>query len=232
MPTWDPTRVPEQFGLDQSLRYGWLPIGNPSGGKHYGTRYWEGEEREVTDNLDGDDSRIVMDRALPFVKGAVDSSRPFLAVIWFHTPHLPVVAGAEYRDLYRQRSLQEQLYFGSISAMDEQVGRLRDALRRWGAAENTMLWFTSDNGPENRTPGSPGPFRDRKRSLYEGGIRVPGLLEWPARIPAGRATEVPAAMTTRSEVTPETCANVATVVQPVAPSADCSMMMSSVVIES
>ena len=76
------------------------------------------------------------------------------------------MAGAEYRDLYRQRSLQEQLYFGSISAMDEQVGRLRDALRQWGAAENTMLWFTSDNGPENRTPGSPGPFRDRKRDWH------------------------------------------------------------------
>lgn len=102
------------------------------------------------------------------------------------------MAGAEYRDLYRERSLEEQLYFGSISAMDEPVGRLRDALRRWGAAENTMLWFTSYNGPENRTPGSPEPFRGRKRSLYEGGVRVAGLLEWPARISAARATDVPA----------------------------------------
>jgi arylsulfatase A-like enzyme len=133
-----------------------------------------------------------MDRALPFMEKAHRASKPFFAVIWFHTPHLPVVTGKKYRDLYRDRPLKEQLYYGAISAMDEQVGRLRGALRRWGASENTMLWFASDNGPENRTPGSPGPFRGRKRSLYEGGVRVPGLLEWPARIRAARSTDVPA----------------------------------------
>jgi arylsulfatase A-like enzyme len=192
VPTWDPMRVPEQFGPGQSLRYGWLPIPGSSGTRHYGTRYWDGEERAVTDDLRGDDSRLIMDRALPFIEGAVQASRPFLAVVWFHTPHLPVVTGEEYRGLYRELSLEEQLYYGAISAMDEQVGRLREALRRWGADENTMLWFASDNGPEDWTPGSPGPFRGRKRSLYEGGVRVPGLLEWPARILAARATDVPA----------------------------------------
>jgi arylsulfatase A-like enzyme len=60
-----------------------------------------------------------------------------------------------------------------------------------------MLWFCSDNGPEGkdgksgRSRGSAGPFRGRKRSLLEGGVRVPGLLEWPARIQAGRLTNIP-----------------------------------------
>jgi arylsulfatase A-like enzyme len=192
VPTWDPMWVPEQFGPGQSLRYGWLPVPVLSEAERYGTRYWDGQEREVEDDLDGDDSRIIMDRALVFVEEALQSSRPFLAVIWFHTPHLPVVTGRKYRDLYRDRPLEEQLYYGAISAMDEQVGRLRAALRRSGAAENTMIWFTSDNGPENGTPGSPGPFRGRKRSLYEGGIRVPALLEWPAKIRAQGATDMPA----------------------------------------
>jgi arylsulfatase A-like enzyme len=192
VPTWDPMQVPERFGPGQSLRYGWLPLRDPAEARHYGTRYWDEAGQEVTEGLRGDDSRVIMDRALPFIEKAVESSRPFLAVIWFHTPHLPVVTGGEYREPYRDRPLDEQLYYGAIGAMDEQVGRLREALRRWNVAEATLIWFASDNGPEINTPGSAGPFRDRKRSLYEGGIRVPALLEWPARIPAGRATDVPA----------------------------------------
>ncbi len=192
VPTWDPMLVPGRFGADQSRRYGWIPVRDRSMAKRFGTRYWDGEEQTVTDNLEGDNSRIIMDRALPFMEKAHRASKPFFAVIWFHTPHLPVVTGKKYRDLYRDRPLKEQLYYGAISAMDEQVGRLRSTLRRWAASENTMLWFASDNGPENRTPGSPGSFRGRKRSLYEGGVRVPGLLEWPARIRTARSTDVPA----------------------------------------
>ena len=136
-------------------------------------------------------------RAVPFIRSTVEKSKPFLAVIWFHTPHLPVVTGPKYRKMYTQYSEDEQHYYGCITAMDEQVGRLRAELRALGIAENTMFWFCSDNGPEGkdgksgRSRGSAGPFRGRKRSLFEGGVRVPGLLEWPARVEAGRVTDVP-----------------------------------------
>ena len=129
---------------------------------------------------------------MPFIENAAKSAEPFLAVIWFHSPHLPVVAGKEYRDLYADHSLKKQLYYGCITAMDQQVGRLRTALRDLRIADNTIVWFASDNGPENGTPGSPGKFRGRKRSLYEGGVRVPGLDEWPARIAKARESDVPA----------------------------------------
>ena len=79
--------------------------------------------------------------------------------------------------------------------MDEQVGRLRARLRELGIADNTMLWFCSDNGPEGKSgkaPGSAGHLRGRKRSRYEGGVRVPGILEWPAHVKGGRKTEFPA----------------------------------------
>jgi len=151
-----------------------------------------------TENLLGDDSRVLMDRAIPFIRKAVADKKPFLAVIWFHAPHEPVVAGPEFRKMYADKGYDEgqQNYYGCITAEDIQIGRLRKLLRDLGVADNTMLWFTSDNGPEGdeiggTKQGSAGPFRGRKRSLWEGGIHVPGLLEWPARIKPGSTTAIP-----------------------------------------
>jgi len=171
----------------------WDPMKKPGSGQPYGTYYWSGPEQRVTENLEGDDSRVIMDRAIPFIRGAVKGGKPFLAVIWFHTPHLPVVAGGKYRKMYEGHPGVD--YLGCITAMDDQVARLRAELRKLGAAENTMLWFCADNGPEGRTHtesnGSAGPLRGRKRSLYEGGVRVPGLLQWPARVKAPRVVATP-----------------------------------------
>ena len=149
----------------------------------------------VREKLSGDDSRILLDRALPFIERTVTKRKPFLLVIWFHTPHLPVVAAPEQRAKFASYSEKEQHYWGAFTALDEQVGRLRGALRRLGVHHNTMLWYASDNGPEGDGqsadwPGTAGPWRGRKRSLFEGGIRVPGILEWPARVKPGRVTEM------------------------------------------
>ncbi len=163
-------------------------------GEAYGTYYWAGPDKRETENLEGDDSRIIMDRAIPFIEGAVARDKPFFAVIWFHAPHLPVVAGPEHREAYASLPEEAQHYFGCITALDQQMGRLRATLRKLGAAEDTMLWFCSDNGPEGAkdTPfnGSSGPYRGRKRDLLEGGVRVPGLLEWPARIDEARTSDM------------------------------------------
>ncbi len=159
--------------------------------------YWH-NGRNIQGGLEGDDSRIIMDRALPFMRGAVEQGSPFFAVIWFHAPHKPVVAGPKYRALYAAHPEGAQHYFGCITAMDEQIGRLRAALRDMQIAENTMLCFCSDNGPEGRKQGqgtswgTAGPFRGRKRSLYEGGVRVAAAIEWPSRISPGMSTDVPA----------------------------------------
>ena len=121
----------------------------------YGTRYWNERGEEFRDNLEGDDSRVIMDRVIPFMTEAAAANRPFFAVVWFHTPHLPVVAGPEFAAMYPDCDDYHKNYYGCVSAMDKQVGRLRDALRELQVAENTLLTFCSDNGPEG--DGNPPP---------------------------------------------------------------------------
>jgi len=185
VPTWNPMVTPERAAGGVNKRQ--------TPGQPYGTAYWTGPGQKVTDNLEGDDSRIIMDRAIPFIEAAAKAGDPFLAVIWFHAPHLPVVAGPKYLARYEGLAGRLPHYYGCLTALDEQVGRLRTKLRELGIAKDTMLWFSSDNGPEGRdtAPGRTGGLRGRKRSLYEGGIRVPGLLEWPGHITEPKTIDVP-----------------------------------------
>lgn len=149
--------------------------------------------KRIDEPLRGDDSRIIMDRAEPFIRKAVRDEKPFFTVVWFHTPHLPVLASPEDRKPYADHSERKQHYWGALSAMDRQVGRLRGLLKELHVDENTMLWFCSDNGPTqaNDGPGSPGGLRGWKGQVFEGGVRVPGLLVWPERIKQARTVEIP-----------------------------------------
>lgn len=190
VPTWDPMVKPAKGASSQ----GWNVLTEGRAREHYGTHYWEGPGIQVTANLAGDDSRIILDRALPFMRRSVEGGKPFFAVLWFHAPHLPVVAGPDHAALYAGEDDYTRNYYGCITALDEQVGRLRDELRGLEVDRRTMLWFCSDNGPEGQAgsaPGSAGPYRGRKRSLYEGGVRVPGLLVWPDRFGEPRVVTEP-----------------------------------------
>ncbi|TMU50652.1 N-acetylgalactosamine 6-sulfate sulfatase [Flagellimonas algicola] len=188
VPTWDPMITPPKTAGDVSASL--------ETGKSFNTRYWTAPGIVETENLEGDDSRVIMDRVVPFIESAVDKKQPFLSVIWFHTPHLPVLTGEVYRKQYADLSEDQQHYYGTLTAMDEQVGRLRNKLKELGVAKNTILFFTSDNGPEGRevggrTQGLTNGLKGRKRSLHEGGIRVPGIVEWPGSIPTGKKLESP-----------------------------------------
>jgi arylsulfatase A-like enzyme len=163
---------------------------NPGTYEALGTHYWTGLDQMVpAEEISGDDSKLIMDRALPFIERATEADIPFLAVIWFHAPHQPVVSAPPYTDGYDEH----KDYYGCMTAMDEQMGRLRSELKRLGIEENTMLWFCSDNGPTKvkNSNGSSGGLKGGKRSLFEGGVRVPGLLIWPQVVKEPRVVSIP-----------------------------------------
>lgn len=194
VPTWDPMVDPGRFkrGVDN-------PLPDSATAKAYGNEYFTGPDQKAKDNLEGDDSRVMMDRAIPFIRNAVKKERPFLAVIWFHTPHSPVVAGPKHRAMYKDLSIEKQHYYGCVTAMDEQVGRLRDELKKLNVADDTMVWYCSDNGPARqgspRQLGTAKNLSGYKLSLREGGIRVPGLLVWPDRFPQPKTVDTPCVTT-------------------------------------
>lgn len=118
------------------------------------------------------------------MRSCVKDQQPFLAVVWFGSPHDPHIALEKDRQLYADQPEALQDYYGEITAMDRSIGMIRDALRRLSVGDNTILWYTSDNGPQGplkrNRPGSSGGLRDRKGTLWKGGIRVPAIIEWPA----------------------------------------------------
>ncbi len=133
----------------------------------------------------GKGSVILMDDAIAFLKKHKDSDRPTFTVIWFPSPHDPHGEVPDGPSLYDGK--KHAGYYREITLLDQQVGRLRAGLRDMGIADNTVLWYCSDNGGlVEQTSGG----RARKGSIYEGGLRVPGIIEWPARKLAGR-TAVP-----------------------------------------
>lgn len=192
VPTYDPMIQPKEFEEGESLRFGWKAIETSRESTSYGTAYWEKEGEKATANLEDENTRVILDRALDFIMKSVNEDKPFFTTIWPHTPHLPVVADQNHRNLYADLDFEKQLYYGAITAMDEQIGRLWDQLEEMEIQENTMIWFCSDNGPELNTPGSAGEFRGKKRSLYDGGVRVPAFMVWEKEIEGGRTIDFPA----------------------------------------
>jgi len=166
--------------------------GEREGGFVWRDRFWSGPGRLHDEWIEGPVPDLLVGRALDFARRAGEAARPFLALVWFSTPHTPVVAGPEHRALYPGLSIEEQHWYGAISAMDEAIGRLLAGLEELGIAENTLVWFCSDNGPTwVHDLGSTGGLRGRKGSLHEGGIRVPAAVRWPTALEGGRAIDAP-----------------------------------------
>jgi len=135
--------------------------------------------------LEGDTSVACMKLALDFIREQAKAEAPFFAYVNFGSPHSPHRAAQEFKDLYKDLPPNKQDYWGEVSGVDAAVGILRAELRKLGIADNTLVWFTSDNGgitPESQEPSGKG-----KMTI---GCRTQGLLEWPARIKQPVRTDV------------------------------------------
>ncbi|MBP7933567.1 MAG: sulfatase-like hydrolase/transferase [Phycisphaerae bacterium] len=148
-------------------------------------------------------TRLLVDETLRFIRANKD--RPFYVNLWTLLPHATLNPTEEQMRPYNhlnpgsgiRHKGAEAIYYASVGDLDEQIGRLLEGLEELGLADETLVIFSSDNGPEDihivnaghSGVGSAGPFRGRKRSLYEGGIRVPFIVRWPSHVPAGRVED-------------------------------------------
>jgi arylsulfatase A-like enzyme len=147
---------------------------------------------------------LFVDEGVKFIE--TNKARPFYLQIWTLLPHATLNPTEEQLKPFEKLSTGEkgvprksprQIYYASLADLDEQVGRLLKKLDELKLADNTLVIFASDNGPEeiavrnaaHSGVGSPGPFRGRKRSLYEGGVRVPFIVRWPVRVKAGQVDD-------------------------------------------
>ncbi len=129
---------------------------------------------------------------------------PFLLYLAFNAPHSPLQAKTAYQPRVAHLKSEATKFYGAMMiSMDENIGRVMDALHRMGIDDNTIVAFASDNGPTyayrvdwpDQWPremlGSAGPLRAHKGTFYEGGIRVPYILRWPGKLTAGQVFDAP-----------------------------------------
>ncbi|WP_372946922.1 sulfatase-like hydrolase/transferase [Mariniphaga sp.] len=140
--------------------------------------------------LNGESSEVTVDAAIEFIRKHVNSDKPVFSVVWFGSPHLPHIASAADSALYPGLDPAWQHFYGEITGMDRAIGKLRQELKNLGMDKNTLLWYCSDNGglPNVGTTGG----RGHKGQIYEGGLRVPAIIEWPEKIDKPKSTSLPA----------------------------------------
>ena len=143
---------------------------------------------------------IVVDEAIDWLGKRRHPDNPFLLHVCFHEPHEPIASPVDMVAQYGQIPNKDRaLYYANVSNMDRAFGKLMAALETRRLADNTLVLFTSDNGPETlnryqgaeRSYGSPGPLRGMKLHIYEGGIRVPSIIYWPGHSRPGTITRQP-----------------------------------------
>ena len=153
--------------------------------------------------LDGYAAELVVDEAIGWLAEKRDAQKPFFLYVCFHEPHEPIASHKRFTDLYPdtgQRSRYDPsvsslaAHHGNITQMDHAFGRLMQTLDKLNLDDNTFVLFTSDNGPaitRAHPHGSAGPLRDKKGAVYEGGIRVPGIIRWPGHTKPGQVNDEP-----------------------------------------
>jgi arylsulfatase A-like enzyme len=131
-------------------------------------------------DLKGNSSEIIVGKALEFIKEKSNQNLPFFTVIWDGSPHDPFVSSEKDRSNFKNLNEKSQHHYGELVAFDRSLGVLRKTLKDLGLEKNTILWYCSDNGGlRNILPSTVGGLRGSKTTIWEGGLRVPAIIEWP-----------------------------------------------------
>ena len=211
---------PNFQGFDQFYGYNCQRVAH----NYYPTHLWNNQKKEKLRGNDGTTTKtyapeLIHQKALSFLEENKES--PFFMFYPSVIPHAELVAPVEYMTRYRGLFLPEKKFIrkkggynvgrynpqeeshaafaAMINVLDDQVGEIIDKIHELGIAENTLILFTSDNGPHLEGGADPdyfnsnGPLRGYKRDLYEGGIRVPMIAYWPSKIQPGSTTDHPSA---------------------------------------
>lgn len=156
---------------------------------------------EALGRLEGYSCDLVAAETNAWLKQQSTDNQPFLAYVAFHEPHQKIAAPAALVQTYKDAGHENPLYAATIANLDQAIGKILDQLNELGRAENTFVFFASDNGPWR--DGSQGPLRGKKSDIWDGGIRVPGIIRWPGHTAAGGTTGTPAGVV---DLLPTLCA--------------------------
>ena len=214
--------APNSQGFDQFYGYNCQRVAH----NYYPTHLWDNQLKEYLKGNDGNTAQtyapeLIHQKALSFLEENKDA--PFFMFYPSVIPHAELVAPEEYMVKYRGKFLPEKKHVNAkkkdgysvsgynsqeeshaafaamVNILDDQVGEIMDKVHELGIAENTLIIFTSDNGPHKEGGADPdyfdsnGPLKGYKRDLYEGGIRVPMMAYWPSKIQPGSTSNHPSA---------------------------------------
>ena len=166
---------PQNFGFDH-----WLSVTN-----FFDINPLMSENGDFID-FNGNSSEIIFNEALSFIKEKKNKEMPFFIVIWDGSPHSPFIADDEDNTDFNNLDERSKNHYGELVAFDNSLGDFRKGLKEIGISNNTILWFNSDNGglgkKQNISPSTVGGLKGQKGDIWEGGIRVPSVIEWPSVI--------------------------------------------------